>query len=131
MPIYKQQIRIAIVVIIKESQSPSAQKLSGCGDFARFIRERNVFLIVIKTEEFVVDVGDEEILPPIAVIIRGVDTHSRTRSSRLAKSNSGRQPNLLKLFALLVDEEKIRDCVVCHKEIQPTIVIDVRPDRTE
>src|SRR5262245_23790908 len=131
MAIDEQQIRIAIVIVIEKPQSPSAQQLGGGRNLARLIRECNVFLIVIKTEEFIVDISDEKILPTIAVIVSGVDTHSRTCSARLTKSDPGCQTNFLKLFAALVDKKKVRHRVVGHEEIQPTVVVDVSRNGAE
>src|SRR5262245_5261857 len=53
------QVGVAVVVVIEELQSPAAQQSRRLGYFARLIDEGQVFLVVVKAEQLLVDVGDE------------------------------------------------------------------------
>ena len=90
MAIYQQQIRVTIVVIIEEPQSPTAQHLRCCSYFAGFIRKSQILLVVIKTEELSIDVGYKKILPAIAIIVRCVYSHSRARFAVLTEGHPSR-----------------------------------------
>src|SRR5216684_2268542 len=102
MAIYQQQIRVTIVVIIEEPQSPTAQHLRCCSYFSGFIRKSQVFLVVIKTEELSIDVRYKKILPAITVIVRCVYSHSRARPAVLTEGHPSRQSDLFKFSTTLI-----------------------------
>src|SRR6266851_5262374 len=75
----QEKVRVAIIIIVKKSQSPATQKLRGRAYFARFIRKSKIFLIVIKAEKLLLDVSYKKVLPAITVKVHRIDSHSRTR----------------------------------------------------
>src|SRR5262249_27267225 len=123
MPVNQEQIRITIVVIIKEFQAPAAQHLSRRRDLTRLIREDQIFLVVVKTEKLVIDVGDEEVLPSISVIVRRINAHSGAWSTGVAVSNPCSQSYLLKLSLTFIEEEEIRHGVVRNEQIHQRVVV--------
>src|SRR6266446_2879779 len=104
MAIYQQQIRVTVVVIIEEPQSPTAQHLR-CGSyFSGLIRKSQILPVVIKTEELSIDVRHKEILPAIAIIVCRVYSHSRARFAVLTEGYPSRQSDFFKFSAALIDE---------------------------
>src|SRR5688572_32759489 len=76
MSICQEQIKIAVIIIIKEPQAPSAEKLGGWRDFPRLVGECQIFLIMIEAEKLLLDIGHKEILPPVIVIICCINSHT-------------------------------------------------------
>ena len=78
MAVGKKKIGIAIVVIIEKLQPPAAQQTSRWTNLARLVGEGEVLLVVVEAEQLLIDVGDKQILPAVAVKVRGIHTHTRT-----------------------------------------------------
>src|ERR1051325_6973912 len=117
MAVREDQIGIAVVVEIEELQAPTAEQTRGWSNLARLVDEGQILLVLIKAEQFLIDVGDEQILPTVAVVIRGVDSHARTRRARIAIGDARQQPDLFKLSFTFVHEKKVWERVVGHEEI--------------
>src|SRR5262252_6472053 len=131
MSVYEEKIWRTVVVIIKESDAPATQELSSGRDFSGLVGKREVFLIGIKAEKFAIDIRDEQILPPVPIVINSVDTHAGTGFARVAISDPGGQADLLELSVAFVDEEKIGHRIVRHEQIHQPIVVDIRSDSAE
>ena len=93
---------------------------------------RNVsFLhVLVEREHFLIDVGDEEVLPAVAVEIGGIHAHAGAGAAVLAESHFGRQRDLFPLglaFGIrsAVHEEEVLHGVVGHEEVHAAVVIDV------
>ena len=89
-----------------------------------------VLVVLVDGEHFVVDVGDEQILPAVAVEVGGVYAHARARLAALAEAHSRLQGDFLPFPACrrgraTIHEQKVLHGVVCDKQIHPAIVIDV------
>src|SRR5204863_7280523 len=69
MPVGQDQVRIAVVVIVEKLQAPAAQQSRGRPDFTRLVSEGQILFVVIKAEQFLINVGDEQVLPAVAVEI--------------------------------------------------------------
>ncbi len=76
MSVDEKQIGIAVIVVVKELQSPAAQQLSRRRNLTRLIREDQLLIVMIKTEKLLIDIGDEKILPAVAIVISRIDTHA-------------------------------------------------------
>ena len=70
MAIYEEKIRVTVVVIIEELQSPTAQHLRCGSNLSGLVRENQILLVVIETEKLSIDVGHKKILPAIPIIVR-------------------------------------------------------------
>src|ERR1043166_7219473 len=128
MSVRENQIRIAVVVEVEEAQPPAAEQTRRWSNLARLVDECQVLLILIETEQLLIDVRDEQVLPTIAIDIRGIDSHSRARRTRVAVSDAREESDLFKLSVAFVHEEKIRERVVRHEEIHQAVVIHVSGD---
>src|SRR4051812_1012522 len=104
MAVNQEQIGITIIVVIKEPQAPTAQHLCRRANLARLVRENKILLVVIKTEKFTIDIRYEKILPTIAIVIRRIHSHSRTRFARVAVGHAGRQANFFEFSTTLIDK---------------------------
>src|ERR1041384_6367301 len=125
MTIRQDQIRVAIVVVIKETQTPAAEQTRCRSNLAGPVDKGQVLLIVIETEQFLIDIGNEQVLPAVVVVIGCIDSHSRARRARIAVRHTGQQTGLFKLSLPLIDEEKVRERVVRDEEIHQAIVVYV------
>src|SRR5262245_14926781 len=105
MAVDKKQVRIAVVIIIKKLQPPTAQQLCRGSDLARLIGKDQFLVVVIKTEELLIDVGDEKILPTIAVVIGRINAHTGTRPPGFAVCDTRRQTDLFKLALALIQKK--------------------------
>src|SRR5262245_32875387 len=125
MAVCQDKVLITIIVVVEELETPAAQKPGCLSDFTRPVNECQVFLVVVETEEFLIDVGNAEILPAITIKVSCVHTHARARVAGIAIAYARRQPDLFKLTFALVDEEKVGDRVVGNKEVDQAIAIDI------
>src|SRR5262249_23769227 len=128
MAIRQNQIGIAVVIVIEETQTPAAEQTRCRPNLAGPVDEGQIFFIVIETEQFLIDIGDEQILPTVVVVIGRIDAHSRTRRTRIAVSDSGQQTDFFKLSLPFIDEKKVCEGVVRNKEIHQAIVVYVSRD---
>src|SRR5438046_9728112 len=104
MSVNQEQIRITVVVVIKEPKAPTAQHLRCRSNLARLVRENKILLVLIKTEKFTIDIRHEEILPPIAIVICRVHSHSRARFAHVAERDPSSQADFFKLSVPLIDK---------------------------
>src|SRR5690349_10950167 len=91
MAIRENQIGIAVVVVIEEAQTPTTEQACGLSNLAGAINKGQILFIVIETEQLLIDVGDEQVLPAVVVVIGRIDAHSRARRTRIAISDAGQQ----------------------------------------
>src|SRR6266404_7766272 len=131
MAVDQQQVRITVVVVIEELQTPPAQQLRGWSNLPRFVGEGQVLLIVIQTEEFLVDISHKEVLPAVAIIIGCVHAHAGARASGFAVRHARPKPCLFELAAPFVDEKEIRHSIIRYKQIHQTVVVHIGCDRAE
>ena len=81
VPVGEEQIDVAVVVVVEELQAPSRQQPRGLsnGIRVRDVCEPLVPVVLVQREHLLVHVGDEKVLEPVLIEVRGVNTHSRTR----------------------------------------------------
>src|SRR5688572_14823620 len=128
MAIYQEQVRIAVIVIIKEPQAPTTQKLRRRSYLARLVGKREIFLIMIKTKKLLLNVCHEKVLPAVAIIICGIDTHSGTGFSRSTEAHAGGEPDLFEFAAPIINKKKVGQGVIRDEEIHSAVVVHVRRD---
>src|SRR6185503_8387156 len=126
MAVDKEEVRITIVVVIEETQSPAAQHLRRRSYLPGFVRKNQVFLIVIETKKFLIDISHKKILPTVTIIVSGVNSHPGARLPGITEGHPGRQSDFFKFAATLIEEQKIWHRIVGYKEIQQAIVVNVR-----
>src|SRR6266853_4341357 len=61
MAVYQKQIGVAVVVVIEEPQSPTAQHLRCGANLSGLVSKDQILLVVIETEKFPIDVGDKKV----------------------------------------------------------------------
>ena len=126
MAVAKQEIKVAVIVIVKELHAPSAHQLGGrpnpgrCGKVTKCL----VLVVVIQRKHFLVYVGDEQVGPSILIVVSSVHTHTRTCTAVGAVAHPC-QHTVLFEFPFSIEEEEIWLCVIGHKQIHPAVVIDV------
>src|SRR5687767_12844831 len=98
MPVTDDQVFITVVIEIEELYTPSAIHLCGGRDAgrSRIVGECVVAEIAIDREHLAIEVGDEQVLPPIVVEVGCVYTHARPGCAVAVVGNSGIESNLLK-----------------------------------
>src|SRR4030095_7213098 len=131
MAVDQEQVRITVVVVIKELQPPPAQQLGGGPDLSRFVGKSQFFLVVVQTEEFLVNVSNKKVLPSVAVIVRCIHAHTGARSPGFAVRYTCPETGFLESAAPFVDEKKVWHRIIRHKQIHKAIVIHIGCDRPE
>ena len=126
----QEQIDQAVVVVIEELQAPAAQQPGGLRHAVRRrdVGEELVAVVLVEREHLLIDVGDEQILLPVAVDVGSVDAHPRSGLTVGAESNLRGQRNLLPLALATVREQEVLDGVVGDEQIHQTVVVDVGGD---
>src|SRR5947208_13244494 len=131
MAIDQEQVGVAVIVVVKESQTPAAEELRRRRNLSWFIRKGQILLIVIQAKELLLDVRNKEVLPAIAIIVSRIDSHARSRPAGGAEGHTGCKPLLFKFPAAVIDEEEVGHRIVCYKWIHSPVVIQVRRDCAE
>src|ERR1700757_3878010 len=124
----EEKIEIAVVVIIEELEAPPAHQASRGADAGGqgLIVEGLVVIVLIERIHLVVDVGDEQVHPAVLIDIGGIEAHAGTRPALGAVGDSGLGCDLLETAVATVREEEVGDRVVGDKEVEASVVIDVR-----
>ncbi len=84
------------------------------------------FVIMVRIH-FLIDVGDEQILPAILVKNSCFDAHAGASLAVRTVADASLQADFGEL-AVLVDEEEVRDGIVGDEEIGPTVTINISGD---
>ena len=79
MPVDEKEIGIAVIIVVEKLQAPAAEQLGRRRDLTRLVGEDQLALVPIQTEELLIDIGDEQVLPTIGIVIGRINTHSRSR----------------------------------------------------
>src|ERR1700730_8936739 len=97
MAVRQEQVVGPVIVIIEKLQAPSTEESRRLRHPMRLcnVGEGFILVIAIERKHLLVDVGDEEILPAIAVEVSRVDAHSGARLAVSAVGDLGTQRNLL------------------------------------
>jgi hypothetical protein len=129
----EEQVDMAVVVVVEELQAPAAQEPRGLRHAVRRgdIGEGLVPVVVIQGEHLLIDVRDEQILAAVAVEVRGVDAHPRSRRAVRAEADLRGQSDLVPLVFAAVDEEEVLHRIVRDEEVHQPVVVDVGRDHPE
>src|SRR5712692_2738127 len=137
MAVGQQKVDAAVIIIVEIFQPPAAEQTRNLRDAMRVgqIGECLVMIVAIEREHLLVDVGHEEVLPTIAIQVRGIDAHPRSSLPALAEPNARLKSDLFPLDAALaifapIYEKIVLDSIVADEKVHATIVIDVRGDYT-
>src|SRR5258706_6624658 len=131
IPVSKEQIEIAVIVVVEEFQAPPAHQAGRrCNSSdSRLVVEGFVVVVLVERIHFAINVGDEQVRPTVFVEICCIDSHSRSRAAFRTIGNSCLGSNFLEAASVAVHEEKVSDGVVGHKQIHTTVVIQVGSHR--
>src|SRR6478672_6122538 len=125
MAVDKEEVRITIVIVVEEPQSPAAQHPRCRANFSGFIRKNQILLVMIETEKLLIDISHKKILPAVTIIVRCVNSHPGARLAGVTESHAGRQSAFFKFSASLIDEEKVRHRIVSYEQIYQAIVVNI------
>src|SRR5271165_5185631 len=119
----------AVVVVIEKFQAPAGHPARGHADAAGHGDgiESFVVIVLVQRENFLVDVGDEQVHEAIFVEVGGIHTHAGSRAAIFAVGDVGSQTNFLEM-SNAIHKKKIRHGVVGHKKIHAAIVVYIRGD---
>src|SRR5712692_5557665 len=126
MAVRKDEINIAVIIVVEKLQAPSAQKASGLRNGLRLrdVNESLVLVVLVQGEFFLVHVGDEEILPAVVVVVRRINAHSRASLAVVAEGYFSGHADLLPSITAAIDKEKILHRVVGDEEVHTPVIID-------
>src|SRR5436190_24192707 len=121
------------MIEIEATNAPTAVHLCSCADPAGacFVREGQLPPVAIQRKSLPVEVSNKEILQTISVVIGRIHTHTRTRVAIGRISYSRLESNLLEPGVPAIDEQEIRNRVIGNKQIQQSVVVDIRSHRAE
>ena len=94
--------------------------------FVRRIRKRFVLVVGVEREHLLIDIGDKQVLPAVAVDVGGVHPHAGACLSVFAEAHLGGQRGLLPLALPAIHEQEILHRVVGDEQIHQAVIIDVR-----
>ena len=78
-----------------------------------------------------IEVGDDQIQPPVAVVVAGIDAHAGARLAVGADGDAGGQPRFREPQVAGVVEQKVRHRVVGDEHVRPSVVVVVGDDDAE
>ena len=125
MAVRKDQVRIAVVVEVKEAQAPAAVQPGLPAHFERGVDEIVALEVLVQAEHLLVDVRHEQVLPAVAVVVRRVDPHAGSRRAGVAVGHSQQQAFFVEGSVALVDKEKVLNRVVGDEQVQRAVAVDV------
>ena len=104
MPICDHEIKIAVIIVIEEFQTPAAHELGGAGNtrWRSEIVEGLVVLVSVHRIKLMIEIGNEQVHPAVLIEIRGVHTHPGAGFPSFAEADAGGEPDLFEAMALLV-----------------------------
>src|SRR5580704_9932035 len=117
MSVGEKQVEVAVVIVIKELGTPTAQEPRRAADAERasHVVKCEIVIVVIDGIHFLVDIRHKKVLPAILIIVRRIDPHARSRTSVLAISDTGVKADFFELpFA--IEKNKIREGVIGHEK---------------
>src|SRR6266567_8735333 len=94
---------------------------------ARHVVESEIVIVVIDGIHLLVNVGHEQVLPAVLIVVGGVHTHAGSRASILAVGDTRVEPDFFE-SASAIEEKKIRHSVIGHEQVHPAIVVNVGSD---
>ena len=78
-----------------------------------------------------IDIGNKQVLPSVAVIIGSIHAHARARPARLAIGDPCGQSGLFEFPVAFIDEKKIGHRIIADKQIHQPVVINIGRDHAE
>ena len=116
MAVTEQQVKIAVIVVIKKFQTPAAHQPRshpdpiGIGNVA----EHFVLIVVVERVHFLIDIGREQVDPAILIVVRCVYSHPRAGFAKAADAHACKNSDFLKSPLATVRQKKIRHRIVSH-----------------
>src|SRR5580765_7553615 len=113
----QEKIEKSIVVIVKELEAPAAQESCrhpnsrGSG----LIVERPIMIVLVNCESLHINVGDEQIHPPILVEVGRIEAHPGACTTVSAVGNTGKGSCFFKSPLTTIHENEVRCCVIADK----------------
>jgi hypothetical protein len=125
MTLRDKKILPSVVVIIKESHSPTRVRLGHGADAGRIahIVESSIVPVAINCVSLARQVGHTEIGPSVVVVVGEVDAHTGEWITSGVYSHPGWNAYFLKRSIWFLVEEKFRGTVIGDKEIDAPIAI--------
>src|SRR5580704_13047896 len=122
-----------IQVIVEKSDPPAGVHDGGHRDAGcpGYVVEAIVFLIVIEGKLFPADIGHEEILKAVLIIVNCVDPHAGSCGAFRAVGHSRCEPDLFELAPALVEKKKVGNRIVGHEQVEQSVIVDVRSHYAE
>src|SRR5207247_2498796 len=126
----EKQVEVAVVVVIEEFHSPAAHQPSGHADAGghRHVIENFIVAVAVESVHFLVYVRYKQVHPTVLIVVRRVHAHAGAGAAVGAVPDVGLKADLLELSFAAVREEKVRHGVVGHKQVHPTVVVDIVRD---
>ena len=121
------QINPTIVVIVKELGSPTHVRKTYRGDFSSVgnVGERIEAVVMVERVVVVVEIGYEQVEPPVMVVVAYCYAHASLLAAVLVDCRARRKSDLLKRAVPVIVVEEIRRRVVSDKNINQTVSVKV------
>ena len=133
MPISYKDVRTSVIIEIHEACTPLHEVPSRSRQACRIAHVAELFsgLVVIKRAVVVDEVGSEYIEVTIAVVISRINSHRSLLAPVLVDGCSRIKAYLLERPVAIVVIEIVRRRVVCHVQINESIIIEIGPNAAE
>lgn len=127
VPVGKNGVDPAVIVEIEKFEAPTREEAGGLGHgmFVCRIDKGLGLVVLVEGEHFLIDIGDEEVLPAIVVDIECVDSHSRSGLTTAAEGNLCGEADLFPLAFAAIHEQEVLDGIVGDEEVHIAVVVYV------
>src|SRR5262249_26784806 len=127
MTVHDQQIEIAVVVVIDETDSPpdvrfgESRKLRSDRRFA----ERELAGIQVQRVVLRIEVRDYDVRTSVAVRVTGVNSHAGAGDAIGVESHFGDECGIAKRAVLLIEQKKVGGRVASDEQIHPAVAVQI------
>ena len=95
------------------------------------IAENAATQVPVEGRVFVVEVGDRQVGPAVAIEVAAGDAHARLVGAVGVAGNAGRLADFLEAEAAPVEEEELGRLVVGDEEVDPSVAVQVGRNHAE
>src|SRR4029077_15774986 len=123
----------AVIVVIEEPHSPSGVELRNCAQSSaiRRIVKSSIPQIGEQRVSLVGEICNDNVGPPIIVVVGTIDAHASTGSSTAVYTNARHHADLLKSSIAFVAKQELGHGIVGNHDVRPTVAVEVADSDAE
>src|SRR5690348_16926453 len=121
------KIEPAIQIIVKKEATETVSKhtVAAYFRFGSFVDKKSIALVVVEAEHLIREICDDHARRSGAIVIGGINSHSRARDAFFGISDARCHSLLRKRSVAIIDIELVRLRIVRDQQIEPIVLIRV------